>query len=60
LRELRPIPSEVTIRAWLRRRGHQPPPAHHHPRLGWDGARRTAPETVVWQLDHKEKGGAPI
>lgn len=59
-RGLRPLPSEVTIRAWLRRQGHQPPAVRHHPRLGWDGAGPTTPGTVVWQLDHKEKGGSAI
>jgi transposase len=51
-----PLPSEVTIAAWLRRWGYplvQPP---RHKPLGFA---TTAPAgaTPVWEVDFKEKGG---
>jgi transposase len=53
---VRPLPSEVTIAAWLNRWGYplvQPP---RHKPLGFATA-PPAGATPVWEVDFKEKGG---
>jgi transposase len=51
-----PLPSEVTIAAWLQRWGYplvQPP---RHKPLGFASA-PPEPATPLWEVDFKEKGG---
>jgi hypothetical protein len=52
-----PLPSEVTVHAWLRRLGYLPERTLRHKPLGWSTP-PTAPTETVWQLDFKEKGGS--
>lgn len=59
LEAITPLPSEVTIQAWLRRQGFplvRPPTAKP---LGWTTP-PPEPRQPIWQVDFKQKGGSPI
>lgn len=52
-----PLPSERTVHAWLVRLGAPPVrPAAHKP-IGWPQP-VPARDDTLWEVDHKEKGGA--
>lgn len=51
------VPSEGTVRHWLRRLGYPPTPVVRHKPLGWSTP-PSDPNAVVWQMDFKEKGGS--
>jgi transposase len=52
------VPSERTIGAWLTRLGFGPVRPQAGKRLGWRPP-DALPSNARWQLEHKQKGGAP-
>jgi transposase len=56
---VRPLPSERTVQNWLGRLGCPPvrPPAHKP--LGFPQPPAADRDDTIWEVDHKEKGGAP-
>lgn len=59
LDEVTPLPSEVTVQAWLRRQGFPLVRPRTAKPLGFATA-TTSPHQPLWQADFKQKGGSSI
>jgi transposase len=57
---VRPLPCERTIQSWLGRLGYPPVRPPTGKPLGFPQPPPAPREEAVWEVDHKQKGGAPI